>query len=96
MYESKLKSEELDALFKGILTLETEEDCYRFFEDLCTISELLAMSQRFQVARMLRRGETYAHIAQETSASTTTISRVNRCLVYGAQGYDKALKGIGE
>lgn len=96
MYESKLRDEDMDALFKAVLTLETEEDCYRFFEDLCTIGELQAMSQRFAVARLLRRGETYSVIAEKTGASTATISRVNRCLVYGAAGYRRALDKLGE
>ena len=96
MYESKLRDEDMDALFRAVLTIETEEDCYRFFEDLCTIGELQAMSQRFAVARLLRRGETYSVIAEKTGASTATISRVNRCLVYGAAGYRGALDKLGE
>ncbi len=96
MYESKLQSEEMDSLFRAVLTLETQEDCYRFFEDLCTIGELQAMSQRFAVARMLRRHETYQKIAVETGASTATISRVNRCLVYGSAGYRNALDKLGD
>lgn len=96
MYESKLRGDEMDALFRAVLTLESGEDCYRFFEDLCTIGELQAMSQRFAVARALRRGETYAAIAEKTGASTATISRVNRCLVYGAAGYRDALTRLGE
>lgn len=96
MYESRLRSEEMDALFQAVLALENGEECYRFFEDLCTIGELQAMSQRFAVARLLRRGETYAAIAEKTGASTATVSRVNRCLVYGADGYTKALDKLGE
>lgn len=96
MYESKLQSEEMDSLFRAVLTLETQEDCYRFFEDLCTIGELQAMSQRFAVSRMLRRHETYQKIAVETGASTATISRVNRCLVYGSAGYRNALDKLGD
>ncbi len=96
MYESKLRDEEMDALFDAVLTLENAEDCYRFFEDLCTIGELRAMSQRFAVARLLQRGETYAAIAEKTGASTATVSRVNRCLVYGAAGYRNALQKLGE
>jgi len=86
----------MDALFQAVLTLGSEEDCYRFFEDLCTIGELQAMSQRFAVARLLRRGETYSVIAEKTGASSATISRVNRCLVYGAAGYRDALTRLGE
>ncbi|HWS29360.1 MAG TPA: YerC/YecD family TrpR-related protein [Clostridia bacterium] len=96
MYESKLRGLDMNALFGAVLTLENEEDCYRFFEDLCTINELMAMSQRFAVARLLKKGETYTAIAEKTGASTATISRVNRCLVYGASGYTKALERLGE
>jgi len=87
----KLKDKEMDALFRGILQLETVEECYDFFEDLCTIAELHAMVQRFQVARMLDDGRIYSDIVQETGASTATISRVNKCLVYGSDGYRKLL-----
>ena len=86
-YESKLRNKETDDLFRAILLLETEEDCYRFFEDLCTIKELQAISQRFQVATLLDEKKTYSEIEEITGASTATISRVNRCLVYGAEGY---------
>lgn len=96
MYESRLRDDEMDALFRAVLTLENAEDCYRFFEDLCTISELQAMSQRFAVAQLLRQGETYTAIAEKTGASTATISRVNRCLVYGAAGYRSVLDKLGE
>ncbi len=96
MYESKLRSPDMNALFQAVLTLENEEDCYRFFEDLCTINELMAMSQRFAVARLLKKGETYTVIAEKTGASTATISRVNRCLLYGSSGYTKALKQLSE
>ena len=74
----KLKDEDMDILFRGILKLQTVEDCYDFFEDLCTIAELRAMVQRFQVARMLDEGRIYSDIVQETGASTATISRVNK------------------
>ena len=86
-YDSKLKNKETDDLFQAILLLETEEECYRFFEDLCTIKELQAISQRFQVAKLLNERKTYSEIEEITGASTATISRVNRCLVYGANGY---------
>lgn len=86
-YISKLKSEEMDYLFKAILKLETLEECYRFFEDLCTINELQAMAQRLQVAKMLLERKTYFDIAETTGASTATISRVNRSLNYGQDGY---------
>ena len=84
----KLKDEDMDILFRGILKLSTVEECYDFFEDLCTISELRAMVQRFQVARMLDEGRIYSDIVQETGASTATISRVNRSLQYGTGGYE--------
>ncbi|HWR20075.1 MAG TPA: YerC/YecD family TrpR-related protein [Clostridia bacterium] len=96
MYESKLRSPDMNALFQAVLTLENEEDCYRFFEDLCTINELMAMSQRFAVARLLKKGETYTVIAEKTGASTATISRVNRSLLYGSSGYTKALEQLSE
>ena len=76
--------------------LQTVEDCYDFFEDLCTIAELRAMVQRFQVARMLDEGRIYSDIVQETGASTATISRVNKCLVYGSDGYRKMLDRLKE
>lgn len=88
---SKLKDEKLDCLFRGILTLETVEDCYSFFEDLCTVSELQEMSRRMQAARMLRNNCVYTDIATRTGLSTATISRVNRCLKYGNDGYNKVL-----
>ena len=74
--------------------MESREDCYRFFEDLCTVSELLAMSQRIEVAYMLSKNVTYHEIAEKTGASTATISRINRCLHYGADGYCKVLKKL--
>ena len=80
----KLRSEQNDELFTAILTLENTEECYAFFEDICTINELKALSQRLQVAKMLRAGDSYVNIVEETGASTATISRVKRCLVYGA------------
>ena len=91
-YESKFRSSENDKLFKSILSLVTEEDCYRFFEDLLTIKELQSMSQRWQVARMLKSGKTYSEIEDVTKASAATISRVNKCLSYGAGGYAKMLE----
>lgn len=91
-YESKLKNRETSELFKAILLLKTEEECYRFFEDICTIKELQAISQRFQVAQLLEAKKTYSEIEDITNASTATISRVNRCLLYGADGYKLILK----
>lgn len=92
----KLKTEAVDFLFDAILTLETREECYRFFEDVCTINELLSFSQRFEVASMLRENKTYLEIADKTGASTATISRVNRSLNYGNEGYDLVLKRLGK
>ena len=80
----KIKTDAVDHLFEAVLRLENKEECYSFFEDLCTIAELRAMVQRFQVARMLDEGRIYSDIVQETGASTATISRVNKCLVYGS------------
>lgn len=87
----KLKDTETDHLFEAILQLRTIEECYMFFEDVCTITELKALAQRFQVARMLRRGKTYNEIVESTGASSATISRVNRCINYGADGYNLIL-----
>ena len=96
MYQSKLSNEETDHLFEAILTLETVEDCYRFFEDLCTIHELQSLAQRMEVARQLDEKKTYSSIAEDTGASTATISRVSRCLIYGADGYRRVLDRIKE
>lgn len=93
-YESKLKNQETDDLFKAVLLLDSEEECYRFFEDICTIKELQAISQRFQVAKLLSEKKTYNEIEEITSASTATISRVNRCLLYGADGYQLIIKRL--
>ncbi len=87
MYESKLKNEAADELFKAILALTNEEECYRFFEDVCTISEVGSIAQRWEVARLLNAGLTYSAIAEKTGASTATVSRVGKCLHYGANGY---------
>ena len=84
----KLKTEAVDSLFDAILSLENRDECYSFFEDLCTVNELLSLSQRFEVAAMLKDRKTYLEIAEKTGASTATISRVNRSLNYGNDGYD--------
>ncbi len=83
-----IHAKEVDHLFDAILTLKNREECYTFFEDVCTINELLSLGQRFEVAMMLRQKRTYLDIAKETGASTATISRVNRSLNYGMDGYD--------
>lgn len=90
----KIKNEHIDNLFKAILELKDPKECYMFFEDLCTVSELNAMAQRLEVAGMLEDGSTYSEISEETGASAATISRVNRCLNYGADGYTTILKRI--
>lgn len=84
----KLKTSAVDHLLSAILCLENKEECYNFFEDLCTVNELLSLSQRFEVATMLREHKTYLEIAEKTGASTATISRVNRSLNYGSDGYE--------
>ena len=85
-----------DNLFDGILQLKTRDECYEFFEDLCTINEIRDMSQRLEVARMLEAGEKYDQIEKETGASTATISRDKRCLKYGADGYLTVLSRLNE
>jgi len=91
-----IRTPAVDNLFKAILSLKNTEECYTFFEDLCTINELLSLSQRFEVAKMLRSNKTYLEIAEKTGASTATISRVNRSLNYGNDGYDMVFSRIGE
>ena len=84
----KIKTDAVDSLFDEVLCLQSREECYSFFEDLCTVNELLSLSQRFEVAAMLKDGKTYLEIAEKTGASTATISRVNRSLNYGNDGYE--------
>lgn len=91
MFDSKLKNEQTDLLFEAILSLNSLEECYRLFEDLCTIHEIQALAQRLEVAKLLRERTTYHEIAERTGASTATISRVNRCLTYGSDGYNIVL-----
>ncbi len=90
-YESRFKRDDIDKLFQAILMLETDEDCYRFFEDICTINEIHAIAQRLEVAKLLNDKKTYSEIEEMTGASTATISRINKCLVYGADGYKLVL-----
>ncbi|MCD7726028.1 MAG: YerC/YecD family TrpR-related protein [Clostridiales bacterium] len=92
----KLKTDAVDHLFEAILSLETKEECYDFFEDLCTVNELLSLSQRFDVASMLRNHKTYLEIAEKTGASTATISRVNRSLTYGNDGYQLVFERLNQ
>ena len=92
----KIKTNAVDSLFDAILSLENREECYIFFEDLCTVNELLSLSQRFEVAAMLKDRKTYLEIAEKTGASTATISRVNRSLNYGNDGYDLVFGRTGK
>lgn len=96
MQINKLRGKELDQLFNSILTLKDLEECYRFFDDLCTVNEIQSLSQRLEVARMLREGKTYHKIESETGASTATISRVKRCLNYGNDAYEMVLDRVQE
>lgn len=84
----KIQTAAVDHLFEAVLCLETKEECYSFFEDLCTVNELLSLSQRYEVASMLKDHKTYLEIAEKTGASTATTSRVNRSLNYGNDGYE--------
>lgn len=92
----KIRTDAVDHLFDAILCLKDKEECYNFFEDLCTVNELLSLSQRFEVATMLRERKTYLEIAEKTGASTATISRVNRSLNYGTDGYELVFKRMEE
>lgn len=92
----KIQTDAVDHLFEGILTLKTKEECYSFFEDLCTVNEILSMSQRYEVATMLSDKKTYLEIAESTGASTATISRVNRSLIYGNDGYSMVFDRLQE
>ena len=96
MYQSKLKDEQIDGLFDAMQQLQTKEEFYRFFEDISTVSEIKALAQRMEVARMLDEEKTYTEIASKTGASTATISRVIRCLNYGADGYRLVLERLKE
>ena len=93
---NKVKTESLDLLFDAILCLKDKEECYTFFEDICTVNELLSITQRFEVAKMLREQKTYLEIAEKTGASTATISRVNRSLNYGNDGYDMVFERMNK
>ena len=93
---SKIKDKNVDFMFEAILSLQTMEECYDFFEDLCTVQEIKSMSQRIVVAKMLRDKKVYSDIVAQTGASTATISRVNRSLVYGRNGYDEIFNRLAE
>ena len=92
----KIRTDAVDHLIDALLCLETKEESYNFLEDLCTVNELLSLSQRFEVATMLRDHRTYLEIAEKTGASTATISRVNRSLNYGNDGYDMVFARLPE
>lgn len=96
MFEPKVKNAQTDLLMKAVLTLESEEEAYRFFEDICTIAELKSIAQRMKVAALLRNKETYQAIVEKTGASSATISRVNRALLYGAGGYTRVLDAMAD
>lgn len=89
-----LHTEAADNLFRAILALKSVEECYDFFEDLCTIKELQDMSQRLEVAALLKEEQSYVQISAKTGASTATIGRVNKCLKYGSGGYQRALEKL--
>ena len=93
-YQSKIKSENTDALFDAILSLKNKEECYRFFEDICTVKALQSIAQRLEVVKLLVSKKTYHDIEEETGASTATISRINRALNYGADGYKLVLERL--
>ena len=92
----KLHTEEVDTLCKAILSLETVEECYNFFEDICTVKEIIDIAQRLKAARMLKDGANYTQMAEATGMSTATISRVNKCLEYGNGGYDTVLARLDD
>lgn len=93
---TKLKDMNVEYLFKAILSLQTIDECYDFFDDLCTVPELKALSQRLEVAKMLSEGRVYSDIVAKTGASTATISRVNRSLNYGSDGYKVIFERAGD
>lgn len=88
------KNETVDALFDAILSLESREECYAFFEDLCTVKEISDMAQRLEAAKLLLSGRTYDQIVKEVEISTATISRINRCIQYGTGGYQSVIEKI--
>jgi TrpR-related protein YerC/YecD len=95
-YESKFQNPETNLFFEAVLSLKSHEDCYRFFEDVSTVNELRALSQRFYIAKLLSENKTYQEIESLTKASTATISRINKCYRYGADGYKLAIERISE
>ncbi len=95
-YESKIKNDFTDELFEAIMALKDMDEYYRFFDDICTVKEIQSLSQRLKVAKLLRENKTYHEIEEITGASTATISRINRCLVYGSDGYQLILERLEE
>ena len=91
-----IRTKAVKEMFDAILTLEEEEECYKFFEDVCTGNEVLSLAQRFEVAKMLTQGHTYMEVAEQTGASTATIARVNRSLNYGGEGYEMVFARLRE
>ena len=91
-----IRTKAVKEMFDAILTLEEEEECYKFFEDVCTVNEVLSLAQRFEVAKMLTQGHTYMEVAEQTGASTATIARVNRSLNYGGAGYEMVFARLRE
>jgi TrpR-related protein YerC/YecD len=96
VYKSKFRSAETDLFFDAVLSMRNKEECYRFFEDVSTVNELRALSQRFFIAKLLSEGKTYQEIENLTNASTATISRINKCCRYGAEGYSIAIDRISD
>ena len=94
--DQRLRDSLTDDLFDAILLLKDREECYRFFQDIATVAEIKSLAQRLEVAKLLEKNVTYTTIAQSTGASTATISRVKRCLYFGADGYQMVLKRLGE
>jgi len=92
----KLHTKDVDALFEAILSLKNLDECYKFFEDVCTIKEILDIAQRLKAAKMLKAGKNYVEVCAETGMSSATISRVSRCLEYGAGGYELAIERLEE
>ena len=95
-YESKIKNQATDDLFDAVMSITDREECYKFFEDLCTVKEIKAMAQRYGVAKLLLDKKTYSEIEAATGASTATISRINRTLQYGADGYMSVINRMNE
>lgn len=93
---AKFDKKQLERLYKAVLTLESEEECDKFFEDICTIQELETISQRLEVAGLIKDGKSYADISEQTGASTATVCRVGKCIKYGSGGYDIVLSRLGK